>query len=78
VPLDIGSGQATTIMGLATLIADIYSAPAPAVNGKFRDGDVRHASCTIEAAELALDWRPEVMVEEGVQRLCRWIDETRG
>jgi dTDP-L-rhamnose 4-epimerase len=71
---DIGSGRATTILDLARIAAEIYSAPEPQVNGLFRDGDVRHASCTIEEASAALGWRPQVMVTEGVRRLCEWID----
>jgi len=73
-PYDIGSGEATSIMRLARLTAAHYGAPAPEVNGKFRDGDVRHASCTIEEASAALGWQPRVMVEEGIDRLCDWID----
>ena len=72
---DIGSGEGTSIMRLAELIADVYGAPAPKVNGMFRNGDVRAASCDISAAEAALDWHPEVMVDDGVRRLCTWIDD---
>ncbi len=71
---DIGSGQATTIRQLADIAAGIYGAPSPHVNGMFRNGDVRHASCSIDAATTALDWHPQVMVDEGVRRLCAWID----
>ena len=72
---DIGSGEPTTILQLATLVAELYGAPEPQINGKFRDGDVRHASCTIDESAAALDWAPQVMVGEGVRRLCGWIDE---
>jgi len=73
-PYDIGSGEGTSILRLAGLIAEYYGAPAPQINGKFRNGDVRSASCEIAAAEHALSWHPEVMVSDGVVRLCRWID----
>lgn len=74
-PYDIGSGEGTSIMTLARTIADIYGAPAPEINGMYRNGDVRSASCDISAATAALDWQPEVMVTEGVRRLCAWIDQ---
>ncbi|WP_250502470.1 NAD-dependent epimerase/dehydratase family protein [Caballeronia sp. AZ7_KS35] len=73
---DIGSGEATTIRQLATLIAGIYNAPAPKVNGMFRNGDVRAASCDIERSRKELGWQPEWPVERGVKALCKWIDET--
>lgn len=75
---DIGSGEGTSILRLAELIAEHYGAPAPEINGKFRNGDVRHASCEIDAAKGALGWEPKVMVDEGVVRLCQWIDQEVG
>ncbi|KIP86124.1 NAD-dependent dehydratase [Stenotrophomonas maltophilia] len=70
---DIGYGQPTTIMDIAETIAAHYHAPAPHVCGKYRNGDVRHAGCEVERS-LALDWRPEVTLTEGVRQLCDWID----
>lgn len=67
--VDIGSGVATTIHDLARKIAAICGAPEPTVVGKFRDGDVRHASCTIELAKAELDWRPKWSLEDGLHAL---------
>jgi dTDP-L-rhamnose 4-epimerase len=72
---DIGSGQATSIRELAELIAGIYHAPAPSVNGAFRNGDVRAASCNIGRTNRELGWHPEWPVERGVRALCEWIDQ---
>jgi dTDP-L-rhamnose 4-epimerase len=73
---DIGSGEATTIRQLAVLISQIYGAPEPKVNGAFRNGDVRSASCDISRSRDQLGWGPEWSVERGVKTLCSWIDET--
>ena len=70
--VDIGTGRATTIAFLAELIARRYGAPEPHVCGKFRNGDVRHASCTLGSR---LDWEPRVLLEKGLNKLCDWIDE---
>lgn len=72
---DIGSGEATTIRELARLIAGIYDAPAPVVNGAFRNGDVRAASCDISRTTNVLQWQPQWSVERGVKTLCQWIDQ---
>lgn len=72
--LDIGSGSATTIHELALKIAAICDAPEPVVVGKFRDGDVRAASCSIEPAKNELDWRPKWALEDGLRTLLEWID----
>jgi dTDP-L-rhamnose 4-epimerase len=71
--VDVGSGVRTTIGDLAREIAAYHSAPEPHVTGQFRDGDVRHASCTVEATLRQLDWQPRVGLREGVAGLQEWI-----
>ena len=71
--LDIGSGSATTIHELARKIAAVCDAPEPTVVGKFRDGDVRAASCNIEPAKNKLHWRPKWALEDGLHALLEWI-----
>jgi dTDP-L-rhamnose 4-epimerase len=73
-PFDIGSGVGTSILSAAQFIAQYYSAPAPAVNGMFRDGDVRHASCDIERTVAELGWAPQWSVEQGLTALQVWIN----
>jgi len=72
---DIGSGEATTIAQLARMIATIYGAPEPKVNGAFRNGDVRAASADIARTRTELGWSPEWNVQSGVEALCTWIDQ---
>jgi dTDP-L-rhamnose 4-epimerase len=72
---DVGSGEATTIRELATLIGAIYGAPPPEVNGAFRNGDVRAASGDITRTREQLGWQPQWSVERGVKALCAWIDQ---
>jgi dTDP-L-rhamnose 4-epimerase len=73
--LDIGSGVPTTIHELAQQVAGICGAPEPVIVAKFRDGDVRAASCDIEPAKTELDWRPNWLLEDGLRALLQWIDE---
>ena len=71
---DIGSGRSTTILRVAELVAEHYGAPAPVVTGGFRHGDVRSATCDIATAAAALSWTPQVGLEDGLRRLCEWLD----
>ena len=71
--LDIGSGMGTTIHELARKVATICDAPEPEVVPKFRDGDVRAASCDIEAAGDELNWRPRWALDDGLHALLEWI-----
>ena len=71
--LDVGTGVASTIADMAEAIAAYYKAPAPVVNGKYRDGDVRSASCSIDLTLATLDWSPQWSLDAGVAALQRWI-----
>ncbi|MDE2302078.1 MAG: NAD-dependent epimerase/dehydratase family protein [Sphingomonadales bacterium] len=73
-PYDVGLGEHHSIHDLARLVARLYDAPEPVVNGKFRHGDVRAAGCSIARTERDLGWRPKVGLADGVAALCRWID----
>ena len=71
--LDVGTGVANTIEDMAVALANYYGAPSPVVNGKYRDGDVRSASCDISLTLETLDWAPRWSLERGVGALQEWI-----
>ena len=71
--LDIGSGSSTTIMEVASILADRAGAPDPVVTGAFRDGDVRAASCEIEAAREQLAYKPQWNLADGLEALIDWV-----
>lgn len=73
---DVGSGEGTTILELAELIAGFYDAAPPRVTGQFRNGDVRAARCDIAATVAGLGWRPQVPVADGMAQLCSWLDRS--
>lgn len=73
--LDIGSGIATSIHELARKIAASFNAPEPVVVPKFRDGDIRAASCDIEPAQNDLGWRPKWALDDGLAALLEWISQ---
>lgn len=72
---DIGSGEATTILELAQIIANHYGSPEPRITGQYRNGDIRAAVAVIERPRQQLGWEPTVPVREGVTRLLNWIDD---
>ena len=71
--LDVGSGSSTTILDVASILADRAGAPDPVVTGAFRDGDVRAASCDIEAARQELGYAPQWSLAEGLEALIDWV-----
>jgi dTDP-L-rhamnose 4-epimerase len=71
--LDIGSGSPTTIAAVAGTLARLAGAPAPAISGRFRDGDVRAASCDSAPAALELGFSASVPLEDGLRSLLDWV-----
>ncbi len=72
--IDVGSGSPITIHQLACQIASMCNAPEPVICGRFRDGDVRAASCDIRPSLEELSWRPEWTLDGGLAALLEWIE----
>lgn len=72
--IDIGMGEATTIIDVARWLMKALGLPQTRyrITGEFRVGDIRHACADINAARERLGWRPTVGVEEGLARLAHW------
>ncbi len=73
--LDIGSGDADTLLAVAQRIAATRDAPMPVVTGRFRDGDVRAACCSIDAATADLGYQPQWSLDQGLEALTAWAAE---
>jgi dTDP-L-rhamnose 4-epimerase len=71
--LDIGSGTATTLADVAKIMVTQENAPAPIVSGRFREGDVRAASCDITAAKEEIGYEPSWTLETGLAELLSWV-----
>lgn len=75
--VDIGSGEPTTIRAVAELVATACGAPTPGISGRFRHGDVRAASCTIDAAITDLGWAPRTSLADGIGAVLAWMPTSR-
>jgi dTDP-L-rhamnose 4-epimerase len=73
--VDVGSGAPTTIAEAAALLARLAGAPDPVVTGKFRDGDVRAASCDIARTRDDIGYAPAWGLERGLGTLLEWVRE---
>ncbi len=71
--VNIGSGRATPIGRVATLVAEALNiAIAPVRRGEFRPGEMRHLSSDIRLARSA-GYEPTVEVAQGIERYLEWI-----
>lgn len=76
--LNLGSGNAISIIEVATLLASILRVKiAPVVKGLARDGDVRHCFADIGLIRDKLNWKPEYSFERGLDILIGWLRDQR-
>ena len=76
--LDIGSGTASTLASVAEIMVAQEDAPEPIVSGRFREGDVRAASCDVTAAKQEIGYEPAWTLEAGLADLLSWVRSRLG
>jgi dTDP-L-rhamnose 4-epimerase len=74
--LNIGSGQAITVRGMAETLAGVLDLQLePEITGRYRVGDIRHCFADISRARETLGYQPEVTLEAGMAELVGWLQE---
>jgi dTDP-L-rhamnose 4-epimerase len=73
VPVNVGSGRATTVRDLARIIAQqLGVAIEPIARGEFRPGEIRSLISDISRIRT-IGYEPRVPLEEGIARYIAWI-----
>jgi len=77
--MNIGSGQASTVLDIAATLGKALgrSDIAPDITRQFRVGDIRHCFADITLARMVLDYAPRVSLEQGLEELVEWIRTQR-
>ena len=76
-PVNVGSGRATSVRDLARIIADKLGVDlAPLARGEFRPGEIRSLISDISRVRT-VGYEPSVTIEEGIGRYVDWI-QTQG
>ncbi len=77
-PVNVGSGQATSVSDLARIIAKKLNVDlAPLARGEFRPGEIRSLISDITRVRT-IGYEPSVTIEEGIGRYVDWIREFTG
>jgi dTDP-L-rhamnose 4-epimerase len=72
-PVNVGSGQATTIREVAASVAEALDARIePLVRGEFRPGEMRHLTSDISRLRT-VGYKPQVDLSDGIGRYLAWI-----
>jgi dTDP-L-rhamnose 4-epimerase len=76
-PVNVGSGRATTIREVAGIVAEALDVPIePVVRGEVRPGEMRHLISGISRAR-SIGFEPRIDLADGIRRYLEWI-ETQG
>ena len=76
-PVNVGSGRATSVRDLARIIAEKLGVDLdPLARGEFRPGEIRSLISDISRIRT-LGYEPSVTIEEGISRYVDWI-KTQG
>jgi dTDP-L-rhamnose 4-epimerase len=74
--LNIGSGEAVTVEGVARALSKSMAVEVAAeITGKYRAGDIRHCFADISAARRLLGYEPKLHFSQGVRELVAWLRE---
>ena len=71
--LDVGTGEAKTILEASKIIAALYGAPEPRISGAFRHGDIRWALAATRPLRDELGFEARIGFEEGNRLLGEWL-----
>ena len=72
-PVNVGSGRATTISEIASMVSDGLGVRIePSIPGEFRPGEMRHLISDISKAGT-IGYEPTIDVAAGIQRYLGWI-----
>jgi len=72
-PVNVGSGRATTIRDVAEMVAEALDVGIePVVRGEVRPGEMRHLTSDTSRARSA-GYEPRVSLDEGIGRYLEWI-----
>jgi dTDP-L-rhamnose 4-epimerase len=73
--INIGSGQASTVLEIAAALGKALGCEdtRPDITHRFRVGDIRHCFADITLARMVLDYAPRIALDEGLAELVEWI-----
>jgi dTDP-L-rhamnose 4-epimerase len=72
---NVGTGVATTVMEVATLLKQYYGVDVPLqVSGNYRIGDIRHNLADISKIKSLLGFIPKVSFADGLKLFTNWVN----
>lgn len=75
--INIGSNERVTVMEVAQAVNRYFGNKSSiAVNGAFRDGDIRHGLADCTRAKELLDYQPHWRFSDGLRQFLAWAEQS--
>ncbi len=75
--VNVGAGVSTSIREVAEQVNSFYGGDSEiVVNGRFRDGDIRHGVADLTLARRLLRYEPQWSFRDGLREFLSWADAT--
>ena len=75
--INVGTGVSTTILEVAEQVNAFYGGGSEiVVNGRFRDGDIRHGVADLSLARKLLGYEPQWDFRNGLYEFLTWADHS--
>lgn len=72
-PVNVGTGLPTSVMEVAEALKRQYGAASNLkVSGRYRAGDIRHASADTQLLRACIGFTPQTSFADGIAGFCRW------
>jgi len=72
-PLNIATGKPTSVMQIYKTVSAILGWDKGFEKRPMRPGEVKRICLSVARATEALNWKPQVGLEEGVRRTIDWV-----
>lgn len=72
--INIGTGKPITIFNLADTLIKLYNKShiKPHISNEYRKGDIRHCYADITKAKELLNFKPDIILQDGLSELSQW------
>jgi UDP-glucose 4-epimerase len=74
---NVGGQRSVSVLELAETLQRLIPSAPRWEHGPARPGDIRHSAADLEAAARALGYRPQIDLEQGLQRTVEWFEASR-
>jgi nucleoside-diphosphate-sugar epimerase len=75
---NVATGRRCTLLELIGLLSEMIGRTSQVIHAPSRAGDVPHSHADISSAWMLLDYRPIVILEEGLRKTVQWFQENLG